>query len=48
MRQGVEDSTIYLAGEIRSDRRGRFATLLEERDVPATLVGPQTVHARLE
>lgn len=42
----MEEITIYLAGEIHSDWRDRFGALLEERDVPATLVGPQTVHAR--
>ena len=46
MRYGIDEVTIYLAGEIHSDWRSRLGELLEVRDVPATLLGPQTVHAR--
>lgn len=46
MTYGIDDITIYLAGEIHSDWRSRLGELLDARGVPATLVGPQTVHAR--
>lgn len=38
--------TIYLAGEIHSGWRADFRSLLEERGVKATCVGPQEVHSR--
>jgi len=46
MTDGIDEITIYLAGEIHSDWRDRFRDLLAERDVPARLVGPQEVHGR--
>lgn len=38
--------TIYLAGEIHSDWRDRFASALRDRGIDAELVGPQTDHSR--
>ncbi|MDX1579291.1 MAG: YtoQ family protein [Gemmatimonadota bacterium] len=43
MKDGI---TIYLAGEIHSDWRDEFRSMLERRGVPASCVGPQDVHAR--
>lgn len=44
----MDDLTIYLAGEIHSDWRGRLRAHLDGLDVPAdlTLVGPQEAHDR--
>lgn len=42
----MEQITIYLAGEIHSDWRNRFRSLVEERGVEAAFVGPQEAHDR--
>jgi YtoQ family protein len=38
------DLTLYLAGEIHSDWRDRFRTLLQDRGIEAVFLGPQEVH----
>lgn len=38
--------TIYAAGEIHTDWRGRLRTLFSERGVDVELVGPQELHSR--
>ena len=42
----MDELVIYLAGEIHSEWRDELRRELEARDVPATYVGPQEVHAR--
>ncbi|KGX89412.1 hypothetical protein N781_09175 [Pontibacillus halophilus JSM 076056 = DSM 19796] len=38
--------TIYLAGEIHSNWRGKVKALAEEKDLSCTFVGPQENHGR--
>lgn len=38
--------TVYLAGQIHDDWREKLAKQAEERKLPLTFVGPQTVHDR--
>lgn len=42
----MDELTIYTAGEIHSDWRERFRGALADRDVEATVVGPQEIHDR--
>lgn len=38
--------TVYLAGQIHDDWRDRFRTLVEQKQLPVTCVGPQEQHDR--
>jgi YtoQ family protein len=42
----MEPITIYLAGEIHSGWRDELRRMLEDRDLPVRLVGPQEEHDR--